>query len=132
MYVILIQREIDGHLIRKENTMGYDFERDLQNDAAKKNYDAAMNGETRKGVDYFEKPHLWDEERPCDLKDTPTDNFIPTPTISSGGEFASYSLGKKIAIIAAFAVIGILVAVCAITFFMDGGGKLQPPIGGSW
>ena len=105
----------------------YDFQNHFTNDAAKRNYDAAM-GETTtpKGVQMFEKPHLWDEERPCDLKDTPTDNFIPTPTISSGGEFSSFSLGKKIAIIAAFAVIGIIVAVCVVTFFLDGGASTAP------
>ena len=48
----------------------YDFQNDFQNDAARKNYDAAMTGKRRKGLDIFEKPHLWDAERPCDLKET--------------------------------------------------------------
>lgn len=101
----------------------YDFQNDLQNDAARKNYDAAMNGQTRKGMEYFEKPHLWDEERPCDIKDTPTPNFIPIPTLGTGDTFKSYSLLKKIGIILAFTAVVAIVAVCAITFFMDGGGK---------
>lgn len=106
----------------------YDFQKDMHNDAAKRNYDAAMEGaESSKGVQMFEKPHLWDEERPCDIKDTPTDNFVPTPTISSGGEFASYSIWKKIAIIAAIVVIVAIVAVCTISFFVDGGWK--EPVG---
>ena len=102
----------------------YDFQHDFQNDAARKNYDAAMNGEARKGVEYFEKPHLWDEERPCDIKDTPRENFVPIPTMSTGDTFASYSLIKKIAIIAAVIGIAALVVYCGVTFFMDGGGKL--------
>ena len=102
----------------------YDFQRDLQNDAAKKNYDASLNGENRKGVDFFEKPHLWDEERPCDIKDTPTENFIPMPTINTGDGFSGYSTAKKIGIIAAIAIVVIVIAVCAVTFFMDGGGKV--------
>lgn len=104
--------------------MGYDFQRDLQNDAAKKNYDAAMNGEgTRKGVHMYQKPNLWDEERPCDIKDTPINNFVPTPTISTGDEFSSYSLWKKIAIIGGIAAAVVLIGVCAVTYFLDGGGK---------
>lgn len=104
--------------------MGYDFQRDLQNDAAKKNYDAAMNGEEpRKGVHMYQKPNLWDEERPCDIKDVPSAWFVPTPTISTGSGFSSYSLWKKIAIIIGVVVVVALVAVCAVTYFMDGGGK---------
>lgn len=80
--------------------VNYDFQNNSKNDAARKNYDAAMRGETRKGVEYFEKPHLWDEERPCDINDTPTDYFVPTPVINTGEGFSSYSLGKKIGIVA--------------------------------
>lgn len=102
----------------------YDFQNDFQNDAARKNYDAAMSGESRKGVDYFEKPHLWDEERPCDIKDTPTPNFVPIPTLGSGDSFKNYSLLKKIGIIAGVSVVVAIVVICAVTFFLDGGGKI--------
>lgn len=102
----------------------YDFQNDLQNDAARKNYEATMNGHSRKGVDYFEKPHLWDEEKPCDIKDSPRENFVPIPTLGTGDAFKSYSLGKKIAIIAAIAAVAALVLYCGVTFFMDGGGKI--------
>lgn len=107
----------------------FDFQNDFQNDAARKNYEAAMSGETRKGVEYFEKPHLWDEERPCDIKDTPIQNFVPIPTMDSGGHFAGYSLGKKIAVIAGVAVAAVIVIVCAVGFFMDGGAKANLDIG---
>ena len=50
----------------------YDFQNDFQNDAARKNYDAAMSGETRKGVDFFEKPLTWDEERIPRMRMLPT------------------------------------------------------------
>ena len=103
----------------------YDFQQDLQNDAAKKNYEAAMSGESRKGLEFFEKPHLWDEEKPCDIKDTPTMNFVPIPTIDSNDGFSGYSTGKKIAIIAGISVAAIIIAICAVTYFMDGGGKVQ-------
>ena len=101
----------------------YDFQNDFQNDAARRNYEAAMNGEDRKGLDMFEKPHLWDEERPCDIKDTPINNFVPTPTISTGDGFATYSTGKKIAFIAGIAAVVALILVCTISFFADGGGS---------
>ena len=86
----------------------YDFQRDLENSSARKNYDAAMNGEIRKGVELFEKPHLWDEERPCDIKDTPTDNFIPTPEMDSGG-FSSYSIWGKISTILGFCIFAAII-----------------------
>lgn len=103
----------------------YDFQNDFQNDAARKNYDAAMNGENRKGLDYFEKPHLWDEEKPCDIKDIPRENFVPIPTLGTGDTFKSYSLFKKIAVIAGIVVAVAVVGICAVTFFMDGGGKFM-------
>ena len=102
----------------------YDFQNDFQNDAARKNYEASMSGENRKGVDFFEKPHLWDEERPCDIKDTPRENFVPIPTLGTGDAFKSYSVGRKIAMIAVFAMVAALVIYCGVTFFMDGGGKV--------
>ena len=87
----------------------YEFEHDIQNEAARKNYDAAMDGEgTRKGVHMYQKPHLWDEERPCDLNDTPTDNFIPTPELDNEG-FSSYSLWGKISTIIGFSIFGLFV-----------------------
>ena len=64
-------------------------------DAAREAYTAAMDGVQQKGVQIYERPHLWDEERPCSVMDTPTDNFIPTPTISTGEGFKSLSLAKK-------------------------------------
>ena len=104
----------------------YDFQQDLQNDAAKKNYDAAMSGQSRKGVEYFEKPHLWDEERPCDMvADSPTENFVPMPTVNTGDGFSTYSIVKKIAIIAGIVIAVAVVGFCTVTFFMDGGGKIQ-------
>lgn len=103
----------------------YDFQNDFQNDAARKNYEAAMNGENRKGVEFFEKPHLWDEERPCDIKDTPVNNFVPTPVINTGDGFANYSPMKKVLFIAGLAVAAVIVVFCAVTFFMDGGGEFQ-------
>lgn len=94
----------------------YDFQNDLQNDAARKNYDAAMSGETRKGVEYFEKPQLWDEERPCDIKDTPKENFVPIPEISTGEGIASYSIGKKIGIIVGISLAALVFIISAVTF----------------
>ena len=94
----------------------YDFQNDFQNDAARKNYDAAMSGETRKGVEYFEKPQLWDEERPCDIKDTPKENFVPIPEISTGEGFASYSIGKKIGIIVGISLAALVFIISAVTF----------------
>jgi len=102
----------------------YDFQNDLQNDAARKNYEATMNGETRKGVEYFEKPHLWDEERPCDIKDTPTFNFVPIPEVGTGSGFSGYSPLKKVLVIAGVVAVVALIAVCAVTYFMDGGGDV--------
>jgi len=93
----------------------YDFDNDRHNDAARRNYDAAMNGEgTRKGVHMYEKPHLWDEERPCDLRDTPTHNFIPAPEIETEG-FSSYSLWGKISTIIGFSIFGLIMLVILYT-----------------
>ena len=104
----------------------YDFQQDLQNDAAKKNYEAAMSGQSRKGVEYFEKPHLWDEERPCDMvADSPTENFVPIPTYGADEGFKSYSLIKKIALIAGVVIAAAVIGVCTVTYFMDGGGKIE-------
>ena len=111
-------------MLRKELSMAnYDFQNDFLNDAARKNYDAAMNGETRKGMEYFEKPHLWDEERPCDIKDTPVNNFVPIPVINTGDGFRSYSPLKKALVITGIVAAVVLVTICAVTYFMDGGGK---------
>lgn len=88
-------------------------------DAAREAYTAAMDGVQRKGVQIYERPHLWDEERPCSVMDTPTDNFIPTPTISTGEGFKSFSLGKKVAIIAGFIIIGAIVLACVISFAIE-------------
>lgn len=99
----------------------YDFQNDFQNDTARANYEASMTGRRRKGLDLFEKPHLWEEERPCDIKDSPRENFVPIPTIGTGDCFAGYSLGRKIAVIAGISVVALFVAVCAVGFFMDGG-----------
>ena len=101
----------------------YDFQNDFQNDAAKKNYDAAMEGKTRKGLDIFEKPHTWDEENPVNpIRDTPTMNFVPIPTLSTEG-FSSYSLPKKILVISAIVLGAAALAYSAISFFRDGGFK---------
>ena len=105
----------------------YDFQNDFQNDAARKNYDAAMTGKRRKGLDIFEKPHLWDAERPCDLKETPRENFIPIPTIGSGDCFAGDSMGRKIAIIAGLSAAALLVCYCAIGLFVDGASGFRVP-----
>ena len=87
----------------------YDFQNDFQNDAARKNYDAAMDGKARKGVDFFEKPLTWDEENPVHpTLDTPTMNIVPIPTPSSS-RFADYSPLKKVLVIA-----GVVVAAAAI------------------
>ena len=94
----------------------YDFQNDFQNDAARKNYDAAMSGETRKGVDFFEKPLTWDEEKHCEIKDSPRENFVPIPEINTGEGFASYSLGKKIGIIAGISLAALVFIVSAVTF----------------
>ena len=94
----------------------YDFQNDFQNDAARKNYDAAMSGETRKGVDFFEKPLTWDEEKPCEIKDSPRENFVPIPEINTGEGFATYSLGKKIGIIAGISLAVLVFIVSAVTF----------------
>ena len=104
----------------------YDFQNDIQNEAAKKNYDAAMNGEKRKGIDLFEKPHLWDEERPCDIKDSPRENFVPIPTIGTGDSFSGYSTRRKVFTILGICAVVILLAVCVVTFFMDGGFSQNP------
>ena len=98
----------------------YDFQNDFQNDAARKNYEASMSGENRKGVDYFEKPHLWDEERPCDIKDTPRENFVPIPTIGTGDCFAGYSIGRKIAVIAGLSAAALFFAYCTASLFLEG------------
>lgn len=99
----------------------YDFQNDHQNDTARKNYDAAMDGKHRKGLDVFEKPHLWEEERPCDIKDTPRENFVPIPEVSSGSAFSEYSTGKKIAVIAGICIAVLFVGYCAVSFFLEGG-----------
>ena len=99
----------------------YDFQNDFTNDAARKNYEAAMTGKRRKGLDLFEKPHLWDRERPCDLRESPTNNFVPIPTIGSGDTFAGYNPLRKVAVIAGLTIVTAFVLVCAVTFFMDGG-----------
>ena len=75
-----------------------------------------MSGETRKGVDFFEKPLTWDEEKPCEIKDSPRENFVPIPEINTGEGFASYSLGKKIAIIAGISLAALVFIVSAVTF----------------
>ncbi len=92
---------------------------DQLDDAARDAYTAALDGKQRKGVQIYERPHLWDEEKPCSFADTPTDNFIPTPTISTGDSFKSFSLPKKIAIITLLAAVGVLVLVCGASFFAD-------------
>ena len=92
------------------------------NDAARGAYNAAMDGnqeQYNKGVQIYERPHLWDEEKPCSIADTPTDNFIPTPTMSTGDGFRSFSPLKKALVISAAVLIGALVLVCAVSFFMD-------------
>ena len=99
----------------------YDFQNDFQNDAARKNYDAAMDGKTRKGVDFFEKPLTWEEENPVHPQvDTPINNIVPIPTISTSG-FESYSLPKKILIIVAIVLGFVAFGYAAVTYFLDGG-----------
>ena len=100
----------------------YDFQNDFQNDAARRNYEAAMNGKRRNGVDFFEKPYTWDEERPIDIKDTPITNFVPIPVPSTGG-FADYSPLKKVLVIAGIVAAVALLGWIAYTFIMDGGFK---------
>ena len=101
----------------------YDFQNDFQNEAAKKNYDAAMNGEERKGVDLFEKPLTWEEENPVHpTVDKPIMNIVPIPTPSTE-DFASLSLPKKILLIAAL-ILGLAAfAYVAVSCFLDGGFK---------
>ena len=99
----------------------YDFQNDFQNDAAKRNYDAAMEGKTRKGLDVFQKPLTWEEENPVHpTVDTPINNIVPIPTISTTG-FSSYSLPKKILVIAGI-ILGLLgFAWLAVSCLRDGG-----------
>jgi len=103
----------------------YDFQNDFANDAARKNYEAAMTGKRLKGLDFFEKPHLWDREKPCDLRETPCNNFVPIPTIGTGDTFAGYNPLRKIAVIAGLSIVTAFVLVCAATFFMDVGFLLR-------
>ena len=88
-------------------------------DAAREAYTAAMDGVQQKGVQIYERPHLWDEERPCSVMDTPTDNFIPTPTISTGEGFKSLSLAKKVAVISGLVIIGAIVLACVVSFAIE-------------
>ena len=90
----------------------FDFQNDFENDAARKNYDAAMNGKRRSGLDIFRKPHLWEEERPCDIKDTPRENFVPIPTIGTGDTFAGYSISRKISFLAGAALVLGFIGYC--------------------
>ncbi len=91
-------------------------------DAARNAYEAAMDGDQEqhnKGVQIYERPHLWDEEQPCSIADTPTDNFVPTPTISTGDGFRSFSPLKKTLVIIGAVLAAALILVCAVTFFAD-------------
>ncbi len=91
-------------------------------DVARYAYEAAMDGDQEqhnKGVQIYERPHLWDEEKPCSFADTPTDNFIPTPVISTGDGFKSYSPLKKALVIAGAILAAGLILVCAVSFFAD-------------
>lgn len=92
------------------------------NDVARGAYDAAMDGnqeQYNKGVQIYEHPHLWDEEKPCSIADTPTDNFVPTPTINVGDGFKSFSPLKKTLVIIGAVLATALFLACAITFFAD-------------
>ena len=104
------------------NIMGnYDFQNDFQNDAARKNYDAAMEGKTRKGVDFFQKPLTWEEENPVHpTVDKPIINIVPIPDIGAP-DFKSYSLFKKILVIAGI-ILGIAAfGYIAVSCIMEGG-----------
>ena len=69
-------------------------------DSGKKNYDAAMNGDTSagKGVHMYETPYLWKEDNIAIETDNPTENFVPTPVINTGDD--SKNTVKKIVKIA--------------------------------
>ena len=60
-------------------------------DVAKKNYDAAMDGneDTVKGVHMCESPYLWKENNVAIERDNPTENFVPTPVINVGDDTGS-------------------------------------------
>lgn len=91
-------------------------------DVARNAYSTAMEDtqeQHNKGVQIYERPHLWDEEKPCSFADTPTDNFIPTPVISTGDGFKSYSPLKKALVIAGAILAAGLILVCAVSFFAD-------------
>ena len=82
--------------------------RDLMNEQAKQSYASKLSGnENGKGVHMYKTPFLWDENNPVDpVVDTPTENFIPTPSIHDGGDAA----GSKIRRFVKFALIGLFVA----------------------
>ena len=90
----------------------YDFENDVQNNAARENYNAAMNGTERKGIAMFERPNLWDHIHPSVVKDSPWEKFIPMPTLGTGDTFAGYSVGRKIVFVAGAAVVLGVIGYC--------------------
>lgn len=60
----------------------YENSKDAMNEQAKRNYKSEIDGDgdAVKGFHMYKTPYLWEEENPISNMDTPTENFIPTPT----------------------------------------------------
>lgn len=110
-----------------------DFEnaKDPYNDAARKSYEAAMDdslSDSGKGLHMYRKTNLWEEENPVEfMHDSPINNFVPTPTINTGDDFATKKTWKKVLIIAGIVVAAVIVVVCAVSFLSSYVYNLQNP-----
>ena len=80
------------------------------NDTARKIYKESVGEEVdidSKGVQMYERPYLWRDDTPCSHKDTPTENFIPTPILNT----IDVPKWRRVlcAVLAATAVVGVTI-----------------------
>lgn len=83
-------------------------------ETARQIYDAAMGGEQGihyRGVQMFKRPYLWRDDSPTTIKDTFTENFIPTPTLETND---APKWKRILKIVALF----LIVAAIAFAFFV--------------
>lgn len=99
----------------------YENSRDSMNETAKRNYSAAVGDSQEnvvRGLHTYNTPNVHDEERPWDwVVDTPTENFIPTPTYNVSD--LPKSKVKKMIKVGLLVLFAAFLIYCFVMIFID-------------